>query len=314
MSDPTQPTAILRHLLRAAAQPAGTWESIDAWWPVFVEQRDAWPLGIDQALAGGVAADRVGYAFAAGYQGAIHRLEPNLPANQVASFSVTEEGGGHPAAIESRLEEKGDGHFVLNGRKKWATMSSDGGIALVAACIGQDEQGRNRLRIARVDLGAPGVTVEAMPKTDFVPEIHHCRLTFSDVAIAESDLLAGDGYSDFVKPFRTVEDIHVSAALLAYLLRIAVEYGWETGAQEELVHLIAALRALAFADAKAPTTHVALEGLFKSRAALLERLAPEWSKVDAAVVERWQRDSPLTRIAGRVRALRAEAAWKALRD
>ena len=38
-----------------------------AWWRAFQEVRRQWSLSVDQAIAGGFQADRVGYAFAAGY-------------------------------------------------------------------------------------------------------------------------------------------------------------------------------------------------------------------------------------------------------
>ena len=37
----------------------------------------------------------------------------------------------------------------------------------------------------------------------------------------EADLLPGDGYDIYLKPFRTIEDIHVHAALIGYLVGVA---------------------------------------------------------------------------------------------
>jgi hypothetical protein len=222
---------------QAQRQPAPSYASLDDWWTQFRDMRDRWSAPIDQALAGGVLADRIGYAFAAGYQAALRRLDSSLPRDRLACFSVTEEGGAHPRAIESTLRkaEEGEHEWILSGRKKWATLSSDGGIALVVASTGKDAGERNLLRAARVDLGAPGVFVERMPPPPFVPEIPHCRLRFDSVRIAAGQLLPGDGYAEYVKPFRTLEDTHVTAAVLAYVVALAFRYDWPRSLREELL-------------------------------------------------------------------------------
>lgn len=306
------PEPILGWLLRAAAVAPLTPESLESWWMAFRDARREWSEPIDQALIGGMLADRIGYAFAAGYQSALRRMDPALPDDRIASFSVTEEEGGHPRAVRSILSRAADGSYRLSGRKKWATMGSDGGIALVVASIGLDEQGRNSLRTARIELGATGVTVERMPATDFVPEIHHCRLVFEHVRVEPSQLLEGDGYSRYVKPFRTIEDLHVGAALAAHLLQIMSRCSWPRSFREQLLHIIVSLRALAGADPTAAETHLVLEGILAHRDALLERASGCWETVDEEVRARWERDAVLTGVAGRARALRRERAWQTI--
>lgn len=286
-------------------------DTLDSWWQEFRLQRRDFALPIDQAIAAGVLADRVGYAFAGGYQAALVRLDPTLAPERVASLSVTEDGGGHPQAIATTLTADGDG-WRLDGRKKWATMSAAGAVALVAAKVGVDDQGRNRLRLARVDLGAPGVGIEPMPETEFVPEVRHCRLRFDGVRVREDDLLPGDGYVEYVKPFRTLEDIFVSTAVLTYLLGIALRHDWPRDAGERLLGLLVSLRGLGLADPRSPVVHVALEGVLQLRQRLVEDIVPHWDLVEPAERARWVRDQPLTSIAGRVRGLRTEAAWKKL--
>lgn len=309
MSHDQDLSRILDWLLRHASAAAPQHASIDAWWQHFRVQRQDWAIPIDAALAAGLTSDRVGYAFAAGYQAALRQLDPTLPVDRLACLSVTEEGGGHPKAIASTLSLQADGSYRLNGHKRWATLSSSGAVALVAASVGADEQGRNRLRVARVDLGAAGVTIEPMPPTEFVPEVQHGRLHFAEVLVGPLQLLDGDGYEEYVKPFRTLEDLHVGAAVMAYLFGVASRYDWPREVREELLHLLAAVRALALADPKAPAVHVALEGWQRAREGLLERAALQWDLVAADERARWLRDRPLTMIAGRVRAQRTGAAW-----
>ena len=51
-------------------------------------------------------------------------------------------------------------------------------------------------------------------------------IALHDVRVAADSLLPGDGYDRYVKPFRTIEDTHINAALMAWLLREARVRGW----------------------------------------------------------------------------------------
>jgi hypothetical protein len=304
---------ILTALIERTRQPGQTCDSVEKWWPVFREARRAWPEPVDQALIGGVLADRVAYAFAAGYQAALCRMDPELPEDRLCCLSVTEEGGGHPRAVQSTFTPIDGGKaYKLSGRKKWATLSSAGSVALVVASVGTDAAGRNQLRVARVDLGSPGVNVIPMPPPPFVPEIQHCRLELDDVRVEADQLLPGDGYTQYVRPFRTLEDTHVGSGVLAYVLSIAFRYDWPRELREQLLQLIVTLRSLAMADPSSPPVHVALEGFFHVRDEVLRRCEPCWAQVEADVFRRWERDAGLMSIAGNARAQRTQKAWERL--
>jgi hypothetical protein len=268
-------------------------------------------LPIDRALIGGRAARDVGSAFLAGYQAALHALVPSLASGPLVCLCATEEGGAHPRAIATRLEPAGDG-FRLSGRKRWVTGGPLAERLLVVASTGLDEAGRNRLRLALIDARQPGVTVRPMPPTPFTPEVPHAELELDGVEVAASQLLPGDGYTRYLKPFRTVEDCHVHGALLAHLIGVARRSGWPHTALERLLMLVCAARTLALADPSAPETHLALAGLLDGMHRFLFDSEPHWALVDAGTRAAWQRDRPLLEIAGRARAARTEAAWKAL--
>ena len=313
MSSNDSLTKILEALIESTKEPQRQFESVDTWWPVFRAARRSWPEPIDQALIGGVTSDRVGYAFAAGYQAALRRMDTGLPEDRLCCLSVTEEGGGHPRAVQAIFKPiDGERAFLLSGRKKWATLSSAGGVALAVASTGTDDQGRNQLRVARVDLGSPGVNVVPMPPTAFVPEVQHCRLEFDHVRVDADAFLPGDGYTRYVKPFRTLEDTHVGGAVLAYVVAVAFRYDWPRELREELLQAIVTLRSLAMTDSSSPAIHVALEGFFRVRDDLLNRCRPCWDDVEAEVRQRWERDSGLMSIAGNVRGQRAAKAWERL--
>ena len=273
------------------------------WWSA-VAPRLAGRTTFDQALWGGLLADRLGLAFVAGYQAALARLVgPGAP-GQVLAVAFTEEGGAHPRAIQASLRQTSAG-WSLTGRKTWTTCGSVADELVVVASTGEAE-GRNLLRALLLPTSAPGVTIEAMPETPFVPEIPHASVVFEEVAVSE--LLPGDGYLDTLKPFRTIEDIHIQAAVLGYLVRGGREAGWPPAVLEDLLVPALALVPLAPADPLSPTVHRALGGVLARVTGLLEELEPHWDRVDPEVVARWRRDRSLLGVAGRARARRLERA------
>jgi hypothetical protein len=254
---------------------------------------------VDRAAVGGLIADRLGYAFAAGYGAALQRLVPALGARRVC-LAATESGGGHPRAIQTKLA---GGRLV--GTKTFATLAPVADELLVVASIGERE-GKNELRVVRVKRGQAGVTIEPRPPWPVAPEIPHAIVEL-DTAVDEADVLPGDGYDRYLKPFRTLEDVHVVAATVGYLLGVGRTV-WDRDVHEALSASFAALRALGAADPSHFGTHVALAG---AQEALRRTIAAlDWMRVDGPVRERWERDAPLLEVAGKARAARREAAWR----
>ena len=190
------------------------------------------------------------------------------------------------------------------------TLGTDADVLLVVATTGQDERGRNRLRVARVPTARTGVTLEPGAPLPFAPEIAHARLTLRGVQVAADELLEGDGYDDVLKPFRTLEDTHVVAAALGWAIGVGRSSCWERGWTERAVATIVALRGIGASPVSAPGTHVALAGAMDQARALLT--GADWSRAPGATRVRWERDRPLLDVAQRVRAARLEAAWRAL--
>ncbi|SLI55555.1 Uncharacterised protein [Mycobacteroides abscessus subsp. abscessus] len=83
-----------------------------------------------------------------------------------------------------------------------------------------------------------------------------------------------------LKPFRTVEDIHVIAAAAGWLVRVAREAGWPPPVRQRLLATVAALRGLGAVRPDSPGVHVALGGVLDEFERLLGELAPRW---DAAM-------------------------------
>jgi alkylation response protein AidB-like acyl-CoA dehydrogenase len=265
------------------------------------------------ALGGFAAAGHPGLAgaFASGYEAALARLDPEAGrGGRLAALCATEDGSAHPRAIRTTLAPAAGGGWALDGCKSWVTLGEHAELLLVVASTGLDAQGRNRLRVARIPAARQGVRVEPGGATPFAPESGHARVALDGVAVAEDELLAGDGYDAVLKPFRTVEDAHVMAALVGWAIGVARASHWERAFLEEATGIALVLHAVATADPSRPETHVALAGAIASTRRLLEG-AP-WDRADSSLRAGWERDRALLDVASRVRAARLESAWRAL--
>ncbi len=287
---------------------------------------------VERALWGGFHADRLGYAFIAGYAAALSRLVEHVerlhpttggrpfmerPLGSKLSLCATEAGGGHPRTIVTRLDKQG-GALVLNGEKTFATLAPLADELLVIASRGIEADGKNRLRVVRVKPSAKGVTVTPRPETSFTPEIPHAVVRFTDAVVENEDVLPGDGYDHWLKPFRTIEDTHVLAATVGYLQGAARTHGFARDVMAELVSSSLALIDVGARDANAPLTHIVLAGLYAGTRRLAGSLDGEWENAatarsaGAAEWDRWNRDRAILQVADVVRSKRTEVAWQRL--
>ncbi len=301
--------ALLGRLLREPPSPILA-DDVGAWWHRLRQRTPAGDEPIDLAVIGGFSADRAGFALAAGYEAALRALVSTLAPDAIASFCATEERGNQPRAIDTRLERDGDGH-VVTGRKRWSTMGLLADVLLVVACEGEDADGRKRLRVATVDARSAGVARTSMPPTTATPEVPHAAIALERARVER--VLPGDGYARYVKPFRTVEDLHIHGAVLGYLVSVARRHAFPRDAIEALAASVVTTRALGRSDPAAPEVHVALAGLLSADARLVEALEPAWSRVEEHERARWQRDRALFgSVARQVRELRRARAWEQL--
>jgi acyl-CoA dehydrogenase len=223
-------------------------------------------------------------------------------------MSATEAGGAHPSAIRTALSETG-GSATVRGAKSFTTLGIMAQRLVVIASAGTTEGGRNLLRAALVDTWQPGLHVTNLPTVPFAPEIPHATVTFEDAA---ARVLPGDGYTDYLKPFRTIEDVHVLAAALGWLVRVGRESGWPQAVLQRLLAAVATVRGLDIDRPSSPGVHIALGGAFELLEQLLAELDPLWERADRITRERWERDRRLLATARRVRALRLTAAWRVM--
>jgi acyl-CoA dehydrogenase len=289
-------------------------ETIADWWPRWKAVAEPKAQPIERAIAGGYDADRVAWAFAAGYQAALRALVPDLPGNALVALCVTEESGNRPRDMRTTISHNADGTRAITGAKRWTTLGTESTLLLVVGALAETATGeRPSLKVARVPADAAGLTLLPMPPTRFVPEVPHAQVLLHEVPLPRDALLAGDGYSDYVKPFRTIEDTHVTAAVLAYLLREARARAWPNEFAETAAAAIAGLCQVARSAVDAPATHVVLAGALQwSQQLYREATAYFATSSDDPAAVRWQRDSALFDVASTARQQRAVKAWENL--
>ncbi len=298
--------------LMNSASPAAACEDVAQWWPRWraIARKSAHPF--ERAILGGADADRLGWAFASGYQAALRALDPSLPDDTIAALCVTEAEGNFPRAIRTTLTADGDG-FSVSGEKRWTTLGPGGGLFVVIAREAGGSEGRPSLKAVRIRSGTPGLVVQAMPPTSFVPEVPHARIRLERVLAAASEVLEGDAYIRIVKPFRTIEDIHVHAATIAYLVAEARRRGWPHAWIERAVALLHSLSRLAMLNPTAYETHIGLSGALSLGESLIFEADGFWQAAgDDPAAGRWARDRRLFEVAAKARNLRLAAAWARL--
>lgn len=312
---PTSTAAVDRVLAALVSPPPlARPGDVAAWWADHRAAAGDLVHPVDRAMVGAARVDRLGWAFAGAYQAALRAmLPPEVLAPGVrASFAVTEAGGNHPRAIEATLTADGDA-LRVDGSKAWVTLGPGAGVVIAVVRLALGGGGRPALRAVRLAADGPGVTITPHDApAPFAPEIPHATARFDRAPIAAGDVLPGDGWDDWAKPFRTVEDAHVLAAALAHLAALGARHGWDRSAREALVAAALGARAVALADPRSPATHVALAGAFAAAEPLLAGRDDDWARVDAATRDAWRRDRPLLGVAARARARRRQRAWTAL--
>lgn len=246
------------------------------------------------AVAGGRRMATPGLAFLVGYQAALRMLWPSAPLS-LGALCATEQRSLRPADMHTRLRD-----LRLSGRKDFVTAGDAADWLLVAAR--SEEPGETpRLSLAVVYPGEPGVKVEKLPPLPLMPDISHGRLHL-DGALCE--LLAGDGWDAYVKPFRSLEDVYVLSAMTAWLYGIGQDSNWPQALQ---LRLLALLAGCAEASRQAPSNaavHVLLGGLFAQFESLKTEVDQALLQGDPACAAMWQRDQGVMQLAAGARAKR----------
>ncbi|MEM7138844.1 MAG: acyl-CoA dehydrogenase family protein [Myxococcota bacterium] len=280
-------------------------------WALYRTARSSGAAPLEAAVSAASRVDRLGFAFSVGYPAALERMVPEV--DFPAALCVTEAKGNTPRSTETRLEAH-DSDYRLRGAKSFVTFGNLATTLIVSARIGERPDGRPDIAVVRVPADRQGVTLQELPETPFVPEVPHAAVQFEDVAVSSTERLPGDGYLGYVKPFRTIEDIHVVGATLGYLLGLARRSAAAPSLVAQLSASLVSLDRLRIEEPLDPRVHVALHGVYESLGHLTggEAFAALLTAAPSTERDRWERDKALLRVASKARAARFEAAQKVL--
>lgn len=162
-----------------------------------------------------------GMAFLSGYQNAIRCLDPACPDNILAAFCVSEKGVKKPWDMLTRLSLTSENSnansksYQLSGQKGYVMLLPDDLDRLYVIAKNEAEQ----LRCVYLSSNAEGVSITEPLKAPFIKDIPHSGVGFSNVSISELQLMDIDGHQEANKPFRYWEDVHVTLAMMAWMLR-----------------------------------------------------------------------------------------------
>ncbi|QTT90505.1 acyl-CoA dehydrogenase family protein [Pseudomonas chlororaphis] len=246
------------------------------------------------AVRGGRLMATPGLAFLVGYQAALRMLWPSAPLS-LGALCATEQRSLRPADMQTRLQD-----LHLSGRKDFVTAGDAADWLLIAArCEAQGES--PRLSLAVVYAGEPGVKVDKLPAIPLMPDISHGRLQL-DNALCE--LLAGDGWDAYVKPFRTLEDIYVLSAMTAWLYGVGQDNDWPQTLLLQLLALLAGCAEVSRQNPSLGSGHVLLGGLFAQFDGLKPALELAFTEGPAHWAELWKRDRAVLDLAAGARSKR----------
>ncbi|MEZ4225569.1 MAG: acyl-CoA dehydrogenase family protein [Polyangiaceae bacterium] len=260
------------------------------------------------AALGGYWADRAAHAFVCGYGAALQRLHATEPV-VLTALAATEAKGVHPRAMETKLRRQG-AELRLSGCKSFVSLAGHAEWLWVLADEAPATAERKQLRLVRVSPRASGVALARLPDLPFVPEVAHYQVTLDDVPVASGDVLPGDGWSDYVRPFRTLEDTFVMLAVLGYLVRVTEGHGPETSQRAQLLTNMAALLHVASLSPADAATHLLLAEVLQAAGEAVRAVVGVWP--ESAERQRFLRDLPLLQVAERAREARLARAREAL--
>lgn len=262
-----------------------------------VDKIDSLSTTLELALT----SNNISQAFIIGYRCALQSLLPELNQRLWAAMCVSEKTGNHPKSLTSTVDESG----FINGHKSFVTMADQAKQLVVIAKAGQIGD-KPILKAVLLEQPCEGLDIQAMPPLPMVPNISHGQITFTN---CQGILLKGDGYADYSKRFRMLEDSHVFMAFTAMILRKCVDLKFDPELVQECLLLINSLNNLKGFDKKQePWLHLTLAACFKHFERLCNNFEAALKQSGDAFYESWMRDKKLFTIAAKARVSRNKKA------
>lgn len=292
----------------AASRPCAQHADVAAWHAGFGLQPDSFLSALNAGLGGG----QLAFCFAGGYQAAVRRLVPGLPDYAFAALLLTEGKRQRPEELETRLTALPEGGFRLDGEKSYLT---GGELADTWLVVARQESAGEPPRTALLVLpaGLPGASVLPRPAIGLLDALPHARARFDGVRVDAPMVSPGDGWRDYARPFRTLEDIHVSVAVAAHLAAEALRAGWPDRLLAVLMATLARLADCASREAGDPVGHLLLAAAEQELQQVAAQVNDLLAGRDDAFARDWQANRLLLALAAPARGKRLERAAASLR-
>ena len=182
----------------------------------------------------------------------------------------------------------------------------------VAASVGRDGD-RNDLRMVALPADRAGITLDLTPYKDYGPEMRIADVAFDNVAVRAHEVLAGDAYLNFIKPFRLIEDVYNTAGVQIGLFRLGLEHDWSEERLETLIGLVTQAAAVSNTDMSSPASILLLTAYLRASGEFWVDTWESWSDAPAEVTKAWTPARGLLDVAARARETRRQSAWTSLR-
>lgn len=277
-------------------------------WFSFFQQLTKGKGPFEKALIGGFCSQQFSFSFLAGYQAALEAMFPGIAdPDRLKALCISEEKGNHPKMIETRLVNN-----LISGQKTYITAGTAAEQLFVLCKTPEVDEGRPVLKMVILSPTMEGIQVEHFP-LPILTEVEHGRMTLNDVIISTKQILTGDGYLTYTKPFRTREDIGVGTAYQAMLLRQAMEYGWEEELRDQL--MLSLYNLSKFHDMKPldPQTHLLLTANEKRFLDLLPSIEENISTHSPEAFQQdWKTNNKVIAFAKKIKEIRLEKARRVL--
>jgi alkylation response protein AidB-like acyl-CoA dehydrogenase len=260
---------------------------------------------MDAALNIGLRCSNLSQAFAVAYRCALQALVPQLNQTQWAAMCVTEQQGNHPRHIQTHLHADG----TISGEKSFVSMAGLARQLLVITKVAdaQEHDGRPELKVVLVDTDQAHVRVDKMPSMKMLADIPHGRLSLEH---ATCEILPGDGYAQYSKVFRVLEDAHILMAASAFILNTA----YRVGQVEVVAKALSIIGLLKGMDLKSgPWAHIQLAQAFEQFLTLSQLFEESLAVYDETLAQAWLADKKLFAIASGARQARTDKAMNWLK-
>lgn len=286
--------------------PLESYSSTQAWAEAYnAATKDQ--AAIDKAIIGGFMSQQFSFTFLAAYQAALENMFPLIAPGKLKAMCVSEAKGAHPKVIETSLVD-----HQINGVKTYVTAGSDVEEMLVLCKTNEIIKGRPLLKMVHLSQDKHELQIENF-ELDFMREVKHGKLILNNTQINSSQILAGDGFEQYAKPFRTFEDIFVGASYQAMLLRQAIEHTWEEDVRDRLLLNIYTLKNLLKLAPSDKETHLLLATAEKNFEDLLPNIEKHISNQSSLhFQEDWELNKKVISLSKKLKQVRLSKARNVL--